>query len=127
MVATAAETSPITTGTAVVATPTTVEKENVSSSMTAALVVTVMEAVAIAAETSPDDDGNGCGGDTNVDGEGECNVTNDCNAVGDCDGGGDDRRRRFACKYRRRSFAARGGVIRAGLLRFRVVICMKYI
>ena len=62
-----------------------------------------------------------------LDGEGECDVTNDCNAVGDCDGSGDDRRRRFACKYRRRSFAAMGGEIRAGLLRFRVVICMKYI
>ena len=74
-----------------------------------------------------DDDGNGCGGDTNVDGEGECDVTNDCNAVGDCDGGGVDRRRRFACKCRRMSFGARGGVIRAGLFRFRVDICMKYI
>ncbi|KAI0239476.1 hypothetical protein LSAT2_009775, partial [Lamellibrachia satsuma] len=76
--------------------------------------------------TGGDCDGGGSdsGGDVTDDG-GECDVTDDCGTDGDCDGGGDvtddDRHRRFACKYRRRSIIARGGVIRAGLLRFRVV------
>ena len=59
VVATAAETSPMTTGTAVVATPTLMEKENATSPMTATLLVTVMEAVTTDVDASPVNIGDG--------------------------------------------------------------------
>ena len=59
VVATAAVTSPMTMGTAVMAKPTTAEKENVSSPMTATLLVTVMEVVTTDDDASPVNIGEG--------------------------------------------------------------------
>ena len=58
-VAIAAETSPMTMGTAVVATPTLMEKENATSPMTATLLVTVMEVVTTDVDPSPVNIGEG--------------------------------------------------------------------